>query len=45
LAHARIEAQVADKLALPGEAVDVADRGEKRRGDDHVDARDGHQPL
>jgi hypothetical protein len=22
-----------------------ADRGEKRRGDDHVHARDGHQPL
>src|SRR4051794_8405793 len=43
LADARIEAEVADELPLPGEAPDISDRGEERRGGDHVDARDRHQ--
>ena len=44
LTHARVEAEVADELAPGWEAADVADGGQERRGDDHVDARDGHQP-
>ena len=44
LAHARVEAEVADELARRGEAADVADRGHERRRGLHVDARDGHQP-
>jgi hypothetical protein len=32
-------------LPLRGEPTDVADGGEERRRDDHVDARDCHQPF
>jgi hypothetical protein len=44
LAHARIEAQVADQLARALEAVDVADRCQQAGGDDHVHAGHAHQP-
>ena len=41
----RVQAEVGGQLAAIGEAADVADGGHERRRDDHVDARDGHQPL
>jgi hypothetical protein len=44
LAHARVEAEVADQLARGGEAADVADRGEQRGGGDEVHAGQGEQP-
>ena len=40
LAHARVEAEVADQLARRGEAADVADRGHEGRRGLHVDAGD-----
>jgi hypothetical protein len=37
--------EIGGQLASVAEAADVADGGHERRGDDHVDAGDGHQPL
>jgi hypothetical protein len=42
---ARIQAGIAGQLAPVAEAADVTDGGHERRGDDHVDPRDAHQPL
>ena len=44
LAHARVEAEVADQLPGGREAADVADRREQRGGGDEVDAWQGEQP-
>ena len=44
LADLRVKAEVADELARVLETVDVADRREERRGDDHVHAGHAHQP-
>ena len=44
LAHARIEAQIADKVAGGREAADVADHAYDRERRDHPDAGDRHQP-
>ena len=44
LPHARIEPELADRMACGREAPDVADRGDERRGGVDVDAGDGHQP-
>jgi hypothetical protein len=44
LADARVEAEVADQLPRAGEAADVADRGEQRRGGDEVHAGQRQQP-
>jgi hypothetical protein len=45
LAHAWIEAEVADQLGRALEAADVADRSQEARGDDHVYAGHADQPL
>ena len=45
LTDARVQAEVGGQLAPIREAADVADGGHERRGDDHVDTGDGHQPL
>jgi GH15 family glucan-1,4-alpha-glucosidase len=45
LAHAWVEAQVADKVARGGKARDVADRRHQRGGGDRADAGEAHQPT
>jgi hypothetical protein len=45
LANLGIEAKVADELARVLAMLDVTDRGQERRGDDHVHAGHAHQPL
>jgi len=45
LAHARVQTQIADEFARIAEAVNVADRGHKAGGHDHVDPGHGHQPA
>ena len=45
LAHARVQTQIADEFARIAEAADVADRGHKAGGHDHVDPGHGHQPA
>jgi len=45
LAHARVEAEVADELLRSVEAPHLANRGHDGKRHDHVDAGDRHQPL
>ena len=45
LVHARVQAEIGDQLVGAGEALDGADRREQARGDHHVDAGNGHEPL
>src|SRR5215210_1325142 len=45
LPHARVQAEVADELLRALEPLDVADGSLEGERHNHVDARDGHQPL
>ena len=45
LPHARVQPQIADQLLGFGKALDIADRGDQRERDNHINAGDGHQPL
>ena len=45
LPHARVQPEIADELLGFGKALDIADRGDQRERDNHINAGDGHQAF